>query len=224
MSPQVPDHDIPERLRELEASASEPAWDRMEQRLLGAFAECRASGASHTASAPRHWSLSGTGRLAAAAVVVFAAAITFYARPEPRRVPPAKPADAPHGGEKTQPATGPAATSSTPGAAQKTTNVPSQNSKPGTRVANVKSSRPDALLPMSDAAAAFGDFVALPGASSLPDFESGRIMRIELPLTGLPAYGLDMVLDAAPGTIEADLLVGQDGVPRAIRLASAESR
>jgi hypothetical protein len=49
-------------------------------------------------------------------------------------------------------------------------------------------------------------------------------MRIELPLTGLPAYGLDMVLDAAPGTIEADLLVGQDGVPRAIRLASTESR
>jgi hypothetical protein len=219
MSRQVPDHDIPERLRELEASASEPAWDRMEQRLLGAFAECRASGASHTASAPRHWSLSATGRLAAAAVIVVAAAITFYARPEPR-VPPAKPADAPHGGEKTQTAPGPAATSSTPGAA----NVPPQNSKPGTRVANLKPRRPDALLPMSDAAAAFSDFVALPGASSLPDFESGRIMRIELPLTGLPAYGLDMVLDAAPGTIEADLLVGQDGVPRAIRLASTESR
>jgi len=80
-----------------------------------------------------------------------------------------------------------------------------------------------ATAAVSSRTASFEDFIALPGASALPDFESGRIMRVEIPLTGLPAYGLDMVLDATPGTIEADVLVGQDGVARAIRLASTES-
>jgi hypothetical protein len=35
----------------------------------------------------------------------------------------------------------------------------------------------------------------------------------------LPAYGLPMAADGTPASVEADLLVGQDGVPRAIRLA-----
>ena len=64
----------------------------------------------------------------------------------------------------------------------------------------------------------------LPSAFALPDFESGRIVRVEVPLTGLPAYGIDLVPDASPGAIEADFLIGQDGVPRAIRLASYSQR
>jgi hypothetical protein len=64
------------------------------------------------------------------------------------------------------------------------------------------------------------DFVPLPGAAELPAFERGDIVRVELPVVSLPAYGLDMVPDAAPAYVAADLLIGQDGVPRAIRLAS----
>ena len=64
------------------------------------------------------------------------------------------------------------------------------------------------------------DFVALPGAAALPDFERGDIVRIEVPVASLPAYGFDIVPDAAPAVVPADLLVGQDGVPRAIRIAS----
>jgi len=37
---------------------------------------------------------------------------------------------------------------------------------------------------------------------------------------GLPAFGIDLVPDAAPAAVEADFLIGQDGLPRAIRLAS----
>jgi hypothetical protein len=62
------------------------------------------------------------------------------------------------------------------------------------------------------------EFVALPTAASLPELESGRIVRVELPVSALPAYGLAIIADTR-GAIEADLLVGQDGVPRAIRLA-----
>jgi hypothetical protein len=63
-------------------------------------------------------------------------------------------------------------------------------------------------------------FVALPSAAGLPDFESGEIVRMEIPLTSLPAYGIDIVPDAERSPVEADLLVGQDGQARAIRLVT----
>jgi hypothetical protein len=61
-------------------------------------------------------------------------------------------------------------------------------------------------------------FVALPGAAGLPDFESGEIVRMEIPLTSLPTYGIEILPDAQGSPVEADLLVGQDGQARAIRL------
>jgi hypothetical protein len=63
-------------------------------------------------------------------------------------------------------------------------------------------------------------FVALPGAAGLPEFESGAIVRIEIALASLPSYGVPIVPDAASNPVEADILVGQDGQPRAIRLVS----
>ena len=63
-------------------------------------------------------------------------------------------------------------------------------------------------------------FVALPGAAGLPDFESGQIIRMEIPLTSLPTYGIDILPDAQGSPVKADLLVGQDGQARAIRLVN----
>lgn len=64
-------------------------------------------------------------------------------------------------------------------------------------------------------------FVLLPTAVGLPDFESGEILRIEVPVTSLPAYGLEIAPDARRMSVEADFLVGQDGQPRAIRLVTS---
>lgn len=66
-------------------------------------------------------------------------------------------------------------------------------------------------------------FVALPGAVGLPDFESGQIIRMEIPLTSLPTYGIEIQPDAQGVPVEADLLVGQDGQPRAIRLVTTSA-
>jgi hypothetical protein len=68
-----------------------------------------------------------------------------------------------------------------------------------------------------------GEFVSLPSADRLPGFESGMIVRVELPVSSLPAYGLQIVPDAARTPVRADVLVGQDGQPRAIRLVSMSS-
>jgi hypothetical protein len=63
-------------------------------------------------------------------------------------------------------------------------------------------------------------FVTLPSAYGLPEIESASIVRIRVPLSALPAYGLQMVPDIVADSIEAELLVAQDGQPRAIRLVN----
>lgn len=54
-------------------------------------------------------------------------------------------------------------------------------------------------LPSGDEA-----FVPIAGASALPQFERGEVIRVEIPSAG--------------GAIQADVLVGQDGLARAVRL------
>jgi hypothetical protein len=63
-------------------------------------------------------------------------------------------------------------------------------------------------------------FVPIPGAASLPLLESASIVRYELPVSTLPRYGVDIMPDAPRRTVEADLLIGQDGYARAIRLVT----
>ena len=63
-------------------------------------------------------------------------------------------------------------------------------------------------------------FITLPSAYGLPDVESASIIRIQVPLSALPAYGLSIAPDAVTDSIEAELLVAQDGQPRAIRLVN----
>jgi hypothetical protein len=62
------------------------------------------------------------------------------------------------------------------------------------------------------------EFVPWPGASSLPTFESGRLMRMELPTSMAVSLGLAPP-PSQTGVVTADVLVGQDGYARAVRLA-----
>lgn len=62
-------------------------------------------------------------------------------------------------------------------------------------------------------------FVPIPSAAGLPAFESGEIVRLGIPVTALPGYGVDIPA-GAQAAVEADLLIGQDGQARAIRLVT----
>ena len=68
------------------------------------------------------------------------------------------------------------------------------------------------------------EFMRIPSAIGLPELESGTVLRMELPLAALPEYGLDIAPDAMRTSVEADVLVGQDGQPRAIRLVGISER
>ena|SRR5215472_17497192 len=63
------------------------------------------------------------------------------------------------------------------------------------------------------------EFVAVPGAAGLPPMESGTLVRIDLPVAVLPSLG---VTPPATGrsTVKADLVIGQDGLTRAVRLVN----
>jgi hypothetical protein len=67
-------------------------------------------------------------------------------------------------------------------------------------------------------------FVEIPGAFALPPIESGSIIRVALPVGALPQYGLAIPGDVVSGEVDAELLVAQDGVPRAIRLVRDDTK
>jgi hypothetical protein len=60
-------------------------------------------------------------------------------------------------------------------------------------------------------------FVAWPGAAAGPPLESGSVIRVSLPVSILPALGL-WPPPSAGSEVPADVLVGQDGFARAVRL------
>jgi len=77
--------------------------------------------------------------------------------------------------------------------------------------APIVSAPPVAVLPATE-------FVPWPGASSLPTFESGQLMRMDLPASVVLSLGL-VPPASQTGVVRADVLVGQDGYARAVRLA-----
>jgi hypothetical protein len=62
-----------------------------------------------------------------------------------------------------------------------------------------------------------GEFFVVPGAASLPGLESGSLVRMDLPVSMLPSLGVTPP-GGLSGVVKADLIVGQDGLPRAVRL------
>ena len=61
------------------------------------------------------------------------------------------------------------------------------------------------------------EFTLVPGAAALPSMESGSLVRMDVPVAMLPSLGLTP--PAGSGTVvRTDMIVGQDGLTRAVRL------
>lgn len=61
------------------------------------------------------------------------------------------------------------------------------------------------------------DFISLASASELTPLESGQVLRVELSTSTLISMGLPIPAEDMSKPVLADLLVGQDGLARAIR-------
>jgi hypothetical protein len=62
--------------------------------------------------------------------------------------------------------------------------------------------------------------VMVPGAAGLPAMESGSLVRMDVPVSMLPALGLTPPQANRTTSVKADLIVGQDGLTRAARLVN----
>jgi hypothetical protein len=80
-------------------------------------------------------------------------------------------------------------------------------------------SLPDLPDPRERPARSVPSFVMWPGAHDLPRFESGQLMRVEMPASVVLSLGLRPSRPLRnDGTVQTDVLVGQDGFARAVRL------
>jgi hypothetical protein len=61
------------------------------------------------------------------------------------------------------------------------------------------------------------DFLLLSSVSRSAPMERGQLVRVRMPRSALVSFGLPMNAERAEIPIKADLLVGEDGVARAIR-------
>jgi hypothetical protein len=55
-----------------------------------------------------------------------------------------------------------------------------------------------------------------------PPFQRGRILRVELPASAMKMVGLPVREEHLSDTVQADVLVGEEGLPRAIRFVKLD--
>lgn len=80
--------------------------------------------------------------------------------------------------------------------------------------------RPRRLNPLSASTqdATEGRFVRLPASEGLPEPIQPSFVRTRILTSSLPQYGIDVPPFAPPQSVLAEFVVGEDGLPRAIRL------
>jgi hypothetical protein len=212
-------------LGEVADAAPQPSRsDAIESQLLRAFAAQHAAGSREAASRrPPFAARTAWGWLAAAAVLVLAVVVWrgTTSRQAPDAAGPGPAAVATRAAEVL--AAAPAAAAPAPRRDEAAIATLSRNvspqAAPGRAAAAGERAQPAA--PAEDDGVL--RFVSLPTAIGLPEFESGRIVRVELATAMLPAFGFDVVPESESGVVEADVLVGQDDQPRAIRFVNLKT-
>jgi hypothetical protein len=221
-------------------TAEAPA--RVEASLLAAF---RARAAAATAEGPsdpaagrevvplsgqapaRRWSWAKTIAVASMAAAA-SLALFVLVRPDapPRRAMINPPAGSNGGGRSTPAVTqdtssrgGEEAVPSSPAHEVVKAAPPRAAYAPRTRGTNVSYGESARLAAASDPRPqeVATDFIPLVQGGPYTQAEEGHLVRVELPRSALASFGLPVNAEAPGGRVKADVLMGQDGIARAIR-------
>jgi hypothetical protein len=90
-------------------------------------------------------------------------------------------------------------------------------STPAAKTVTNRARRPDSP-PKQPSWSALDEFVPLPVSEGLAPAADLSVVRIKLKGSDLQQYGLEAPADAAAQTMLAEFVVGEDGLPRAIRI------
>jgi hypothetical protein len=186
-------------LRALASDAGREAPLHVEATLLGAFRRS-ARATSHSKPVPRWVAVCAAAGLAAA--MALALGLTFRSR---RVIPRVEETRA---NNSSAPATG--------NSISRESLEPSVPAASPHRSTAKRVGRPRAAV--ANAPEWATPFVQLPYADNIAPLESTAIVRLVLPRSALASLGLPVSEDVAGDRISADLLLGEDGSPRAIRV------
>jgi len=195
MNSPTSEQDLVAALRRLAQDTEVPPLDPGLERALLAVFDAAWERPRRVSARSRYWP-------AAAALAALAATIAWMIAPDPGRAPArTRAAVAPSAGrvETLAPLSAPAVMLEPPAAAK-----------------TVRPHRPPDHTPRVASGSAT-EFVVWPGAAGLPAFESGHLMRVEMPAPIVLSLGLVPPMSQT-AVVQADVLVGQDGLPRAVRL------
>lgn len=67
------------------------------------------------------------------------------------------------------------------------------------------------------------DFFELPSAPPMDANDSGAIVRVKLPRSAMRSFGIAVDEIDSPGRVTADVVVGSDGVARAVRFVNLQT-
>jgi hypothetical protein len=187
-------------LRALASDAGEQAPFHVEATLLGAFRRRSAATTARFKPVPRWVAVCAAAGLAAA--LALALGLTFRSRHVIPRV------DETRANNSSAPAT--------------ENSIPRESVEPSVRAASPHRSKAKRVGHPRSAVANAPEwatpFVQLPYADNIAPLESTAIVRLVLPRSALASLGLPVNEDVAGEQISAELLLGEDGSPRAIRV------
>jgi hypothetical protein len=86
-----------------------------------------------------------------------------------------------------------------------------------------RAAAPPAALPASAAASEENDFIPLTWGPPLSELDGMQVVHVQMPASALPSLGWAVAGEPLGATVEADVLVGADGVARALRILHSAS-
>jgi hypothetical protein len=206
-------------------SADEQAPPRVEAALLAAFREQRAALAPAIArSSPalmRRWIYVGAGIAAAVAIVMLLSWGVSRSRDTHQGTPQASenpgPTMQPASEQPRQPAVQPPASDTIKRKKPATNFVPQPQQANSRTNSSDRGKRGTHDTDQTTETEIATDFFPLMNRESLSQLDGGQVVRVELPRSALMSFGLPMNMDRANERIKADVVVGNDGLARAIR-------
>lgn len=208
-------------LRFVANAANEGAPARVEAALLAAFRQHFAvlPATAPARTARRQWLYAAAG-VAAVALIVALLALAASRTPGSREAAPQKAATpGPAVSDEPRPPSPPPQVLPSSEKGVVAVQAPAQRRRSADRNRSVGRSKPpadDLNKPAVDAEIAT-DFIPLMNREALAQMDGGQVMRVELPRSALMSFGLPMDMERATERIKADVVVGNDGLARAIR-------
>ena len=207
-------------LRFVASAANEVAPARVEAALLAAFRQQRAAlpATAPARTARRQWLYAAAGVAAVALIVTLLAFVASRTRDSQQQELQKAVNPSPAVPDEPRPSSPQPQVLPSP-EKRAVVQVADHRRRPANRIRNVVRSKPpadDLNKPAADAEIAT-DFMPLMNRETLAQMDGGQVMRVELPRSALMSFGLPMDMERATERIKADVVVGNDGLARAIR-------